>query len=89
MGHWWNARVWAECRTYAAAYLREVGSWFPAAAAPAERLAGAYEHIATQLGAAADRELPPQRKRRLISNAAAAESSTADSLAEILEMLPD
>ncbi len=87
-GHEWNAKVWAECRAYAARYLREVGTWFPNAAPLTERLARVYEDISGQLGAAADQDSPTEDKRRCILTAEAREAEAVDGLRELLDRLP-
>ena len=45
-GHAWNARVWSECRRFAAEYATQIGSWFPAASGDATRLARTYADLA-------------------------------------------
>lgn len=86
-GHEWNAKAWAECRAYGAEYLREVGTLFPNAAPLTERLAGVYEDISGQLGAAADQDSPTEDKRRCIQTAETREAEAVDGLRELLEML--
>ena len=87
-GNEWNARVFAECREHAAAYLREVAEWFPASRALSARLADAYGEVARNLTAIADPSLTLGEKKRILARTRALEVTAVDDLERLLGRLP-
>jgi len=65
-GAWWNATVWSECRSHAAAYFREIEEMFPSAA-DVRAIGMGYREIADLLHRCADREMPSSEKAELLA----------------------
>lgn len=82
-GNWWNAVVWAECRSQAAQYLTEVGQLYPAAAAAATTLSGRYARVAELLDRASSKELPDADRAAALTEAAAIDAEANAGLAEL------
>jgi len=82
-GNWWNAVVWAECRSHAAQYVSEVGQLFPAAAVVAEPLSSRYARVADLLDRASGNELPDADRVAAVTEAAALDSEANAGLAEL------
>ena len=83
-GNWWNASVWSECRRRAAEYLAASAAALPEAGERLQQLSADYAAIGERLAGAADRDLPLDRKRPLIAEAAQRE---ADAVAGIESLL--
>lgn len=73
-GNWWNATVWAECRTHAAAYFTEIAALLPETAAIAVGLSASYGQIAKALQQVSDASLGSSEKIALLEQAAATEA---------------
>lgn len=86
-GAWWNGTVWGECRCHAARYLRSIAAWAPSAAGQAEDLADVYDHISNALIAAAEKEMPPDEKVRLLRTARDQEAQAVRSIPGLITAL--
>ena len=84
----WNARVWGECRDYAARYLEEVAEWFPSTAPAANGLARSYREVSQNLLSLTDGELSVTGRRQILEETKALEMATAASLPSALDALP-
>ncbi|HEY3290015.1 MAG TPA: hypothetical protein VGK87_07815 [Anaerolineae bacterium] len=83
-GNWWNATVWAECRTRAADYFREIAGKYPHFAAGATRLAGNYSVISDALSLVSDKALDNGTKAVLLEQAAETEAEAVERIEELL-----
>ena len=72
-GAWWNAMVWGECRKMAQAYLTEIGVEFPQEESRISSLAASYGEIGDLLLKAADKEMEPEEKVKVLKEAEALE----------------
>lgn len=86
-GAWWNATVWSECRSMAAAYLEEIAERFPEAAEPARAASKDYAEIAGLLKAASDKAMPVADRIPRIDSASALESRAVGFLPDVLAHL--
>jgi len=84
-GNWWNASVWSECRSMAAAYFAELSGKFRKAAGPALELSAAYKEIAGLLEKAANKEMPSDEKSRILTDLKAKELAA---IAKVRSLLP-
>ncbi len=87
-GNEWNARVFAECRQHAAAYLREVAEWFPGSRALSAPLAGTYDEVANNLTAVAAPTVSLGEKKQILARTRALELSAIDDLERLLGRIP-
>ena len=87
-GNEWNARVFAECRQHAAAYLREVGEWFPDSRALSASLAGTYSAVAKNLTEVADPSVSLSEKRDILARTRTLEVAASDGLESLLARIP-
>ena len=87
-GNEWNARVFAECRQHAAAYLREVAEWFPASRALSASLAGTYSAVAKNLTEVADPSVSLSEKRDILARTRTLEVAAVDGLERLLGRIP-
>lgn len=83
-GNWWNATVWAECRTRAADYFKEIADKYPHLAASATRLADNYSVIADALSLVGDKALDNSTKAALLEQAAETEAEVVERVDEML-----
>ena len=87
-GNGWNATVWSECRGYAAAYLTEIGAWFPETATLTGPLARTYREISRNLAAVSDERISLAGKQDLLAESREMEHEAVDGLARLLGRLP-
>ena len=88
-GNWWNATVWAECRTMASEYFAEIAQLFPASAELCMMLADEYAVIASDLTALADPEMLSHvpEKVALLRAVALRERNCVATLADLISLL--
>ncbi|MED5413453.1 MAG: hypothetical protein VYC64_00750, partial [Candidatus Latescibacterota bacterium] len=56
-GNWWNATVWSECQSMAAAYFAEIADDLPEASTLSQDLSKRYSSIAEGLSRVSDKEM--------------------------------
>ncbi|MEW6755873.1 MAG: hypothetical protein AB1505_33585 [Candidatus Latescibacterota bacterium] len=86
-GNWWNGTVWAECRSRAADYLRELAAEHPQAREAGAALGQEDGIIAANLGLASDKEMDPAAKVALLRQTRAAEEACIPRLETLAESL--
>ncbi len=65
-GNWWNATVWSECRSMAAAYFAEIADDLPEASTLSQDLSKRYSSIAEGLSRVSDKEMDATEKVALL-----------------------
>lgn len=85
-GAWWNGTVWTECRARAADYLGEIAGLLPSEA-DGRALSEDYARIAALLGQCADKEVDPQAKAKLLTEAAELEAACVARIEKVLEAM--
>ncbi len=83
-GHWWNAMVWAECRSHAAEYFK---NWPHGPSNEIIKLATLFSQISELLTQSSDNQLEDTDKARLISQASELEQRVAPLLQKVVEKL--
>jgi hypothetical protein len=83
-GNWWNGTVWAECRTQAAAFFREIAGLLPD---DAPGLADDYSTVADLLERCSSKELPDDEKIGLLEDASRREAAATDRIERALAAL--
>lgn len=85
-GHWWNAMVWAECRSHAAEYFK---NWPHNPTTEANELASLFSKISELLIQSGDNELSDAKKIGLIEQASELEQRVPPVLQRIVDRLGD
>ncbi|HJN28111.1 MAG TPA: hypothetical protein QF604_09360 [Candidatus Latescibacteria bacterium] len=65
-GNWWNATVWSECRSMAAAYFAEIADDLQEASTLSQDLSKRYSSIAEGLSRVSDKEMDATEKVALL-----------------------
>lgn len=65
-GNWWNATVWSECQSMAAAYFAEIADDLPEASTLSQDLSKQYSSIAEGLSRVSDEEVDATEKVALL-----------------------
>jgi hypothetical protein len=86
-GNWWNATVWAECRTMASTYLSEIAERFLEVSGPALEASKIYAAIAKNLEGVADKEKDSDGKLMLLLEVAEDENEALGKLSVVAEGL--
>jgi hypothetical protein len=86
-GNWWNATVWAECRTMASQYFVEIAQKYPGVAAQVNELASAYDAIADGLKRTSDKEMDGEVKVELLERLGAQEAQCIDAVDGLVAVL--
>jgi AraC-like DNA-binding protein len=84
-GNWWNALVWAECRSFAAGFFQELSELLNGAEQPCVKLSAAYGEISGLLGRVGQKDLPDAEKQQLLSEACDREHEAEAGIQELLE----
>jgi AraC-like DNA-binding protein len=89
-GHWWNATVWSECRTFGARFFDELRDLVDDTQAQSVcvDLTDSFAAIGRALDEAKDRELDPDRQVALISAAYESERDAIPGMEELAALLP-
>lgn len=81
-GHWWNAMVWAECRSHAAEYFK---NWPQDPKNETIELSTLYSQVSELLAQASDNQLEDAEKARLIGQASELEQCVPPLLQKVIE----
>ena len=86
-GNWWNATVWAECRTMASEYFGEIAEKYPSVAAQANELASAHGALSDGLRRASDKEMDSEVKIELLEGLGAEEQQCISEVEQLAAVL--
>ncbi len=92
-GHWWNGKVWSECRRYAAEFFAELPGYLDGTHRETEfrtlcrQLEQSFRSVADKIGKAKEKDLDAEKQQGFLSAAKEEEESNAALIEKLCGML--